>query len=87
MNTIRTQTLPIQDARIVTRAAPELRRSGTKKVAVVHWLIRSRTQVSNASHCAAEFGITAAIGIAHLDLLLDRIQAGEHVPDLGIART
>jgi succinoglycan biosynthesis transport protein ExoP len=35
MNTIGTQTIPVQDARIVTRAAPQLHRGGTKKVAMV----------------------------------------------------
>ena len=46
-------------------------------------LIRNRTQLSNAIRgYAAEFGICAAKGMAHLDLLLDRIQADESVPVL-----
>src|SRR6267378_1831486 len=46
-------------------------------------LIRNRTQLSNAirGH-AAEFGFTAARGMAHIDPLLDRIQADESVPVL-----
>jgi succinoglycan biosynthesis transport protein ExoP len=35
MNTIGTQTIPVQDVRIITRAAPQLHRGGTKKVAMV----------------------------------------------------
>jgi hypothetical protein len=38
-------------------------------------------------HSAAEFGITAAKWIAHLDPLRDRIQVGEDVPNVEIART
>jgi transposase len=46
-------------------------------------LIRNRTQLSNAirGH-AAEFGLTAAKGKAHLLPLLERIQADESVPAL-----
>ena len=41
-------------------------------------LIRNRTQLSNAIRgYAAEFGLTAAKGMAHLDPLLERIQADE----------
>ena len=44
-------------------------------------LIRNRTQLSNAIRgYAAEFGFTAARGMAHIDPLLDRIQADENVP-------
>jgi transposase len=46
-------------------------------------LIRNRTQLSNAIRgYAAEFGLTAAKGMAHLDPLLDRIQADESLPSL-----
>jgi transposase len=46
-------------------------------------LIRNRTQLSNAIRgYAAEFGLAAAKGMAHLDPLLDRIQADESVPVL-----
>jgi transposase len=46
-------------------------------------LIRNRTQLSNAIRgYAAEFGLTAAKGMAHLDLLLERIQADESLPSL-----
>ena len=46
-------------------------------------LIRNRTQLSNAIRgYAAEFGFTAAKGMAHLDPLLERIQADESVPAL-----
>lgn len=48
-------------------------------------LIRNRTQLTNAirGH-AAEFGMTAATGLAHIVPLLDRIQADERLP--GLAR-
>src|SRR5580693_7237221 len=46
-------------------------------------LIRNRTQLSNAIRgYAAEFGFAAARGMAHIDPLLDRIQADESVPVL-----
>ena len=46
-------------------------------------MIRNRTQLSNAIRgYAAEFGLTAAKGMAHLDPLLDRIQADESLPSL-----
>lgn len=46
-------------------------------------LIRNRTQLSNAIRgYAAEFGFTAAKGKAHLDPLLERIQADESIPVL-----
>ena len=46
-------------------------------------LIRNRTQLSNAIRgYAAEFGLTAAKGMAHLDPLLERIQADESLPAL-----
>ena len=46
-------------------------------------LIRNCTQLSNAIRSyAAEFGFTAAKGKAHLDPLLERIQADESVPVL-----
>jgi transposase len=46
-------------------------------------LIRNRTQLANAIRgYAAEFGLTAAKGKAHLDPLLERIRADESVPAL-----
>jgi transposase len=46
-------------------------------------MIRNRTQLSNAIRgYAAEFGLTAAKGMAHLNPLLDRIQADESLPSL-----
>ena len=46
-------------------------------------LIRNRTQLSTRIRgYAAEFGFTAARGMAHVDPLLDRIQADESVPVL-----
>jgi len=46
-------------------------------------LIRNRTQLSNAIRgYAAEFGLTAANGLANLRPLLEPIQADEGVPDL-----
>lgn len=46
-------------------------------------LIRNRTQLANAIRgYAAEFGLTAAKGKAHLDPLLERIQADESLPAL-----
>ncbi len=46
-------------------------------------LIRNRTQLANAIRgYAAEFGLTAARGKAHLDPLLERIQADESLPAL-----
>src|SRR5918994_1627813 len=46
-------------------------------------LVRNRTQLSNAirGH-ASEFGLIAAKGKAHLDPLLERIQADESLPSL-----
>src|SRR5205807_5865801 len=52
-------------------------------VALRDRLIRNRTQLSNAIRgYAAEFGFTTARGMAHIDPLLDRIQADESVPVL-----
>jgi transposase len=46
-------------------------------------LIRNRTQLSNAIRgYAAEFGLTAAKGMAHVVPLLERIQADESLPAL-----
>ncbi|OCP15858.1 MULTISPECIES: IS110 family transposase [unclassified Ensifer] len=46
-------------------------------------LIRNRTQLANAIRgYATEFGIAAAKGLAHVPLLLERIQADETVPEL-----
>jgi transposase len=46
-------------------------------------LVRNRTQLANAIRgYAAEFGVTAAKGMAHLASLLDRIQADENLPAL-----
>ena len=47
-------------------------------------LIRNRTQLANAIRgYAAEFGLTAAKGMAHLVPLLERIQTDESLPDPG----
>ena len=46
-------------------------------------LIRNCTQLSNAIRgYAAEFGVTAAKGMAHLDPLLECIQADESLPNM-----
>jgi transposase len=46
-------------------------------------LIRNRTQLANAIRgYAAEFGVTAARGLAHLEPLLARLQADESLPAL-----
>ena len=46
-------------------------------------LIRNRTELANAIRgFAAEFGLTAAKGVAHLMPLLERIQADESLPPL-----
>jgi len=46
-------------------------------------LVRQRTQLGNAIRgYAAEFGLTAAKGMAHLEPLLERLQADEQLPDL-----
>ncbi len=46
-------------------------------------LIRNQTQLSNAIRgFAAEFGVTAAKGTAHLGSLLERLQGDENLPDL-----
>jgi transposase len=46
-------------------------------------LIRNRTQLANALRgYAAELGVIAAKGMAHLDRLFDRIQADESLPGL-----
>src|ERR1700726_5162859 len=46
-------------------------------------LIRNRTQLANSIRgYAAEFGLTAAKGLAHLVPLLERIQADESLPVL-----
>jgi transposase len=46
-------------------------------------LIRNRTQLANAIRgYAAEFGLTAAKGMAHLAPLLERTQADESLPAL-----
>lgn len=52
-------------------------------VGVRERLIRNRTQLANAIRgYAIEFGISAAKGLAHVPLLLERIQADEIVPEL-----
>jgi transposase len=52
-------------------------------VGVRDWLARNRTQLTNAirGH-AGEFGLIAAKGKAHLDPLLERIQADQSLPSL-----
>jgi len=55
-------------------------------VGVRERLIRNRTQLANAIRgYAAEFGLTAARGMANLVPLLDRIQADESLPALAQA--
>jgi transposase len=50
-------------------------------------LIRNRTQLANAIRgYAAEFGLTAAKGMAHLPQLLERIQGDESLPTLARER-
>jgi transposase len=52
-------------------------------VGVREWPIRNRTQLANAIRgYAAEFGLTAARGMANLVPLLDCIQADENLPTL-----
>lgn len=52
-------------------------------VGVRDLLIRDRAQLANAIRgYAAEFGISAARGLAHIPLLLERIQFDETVPEL-----
>src|SRR5690348_14755191 len=52
-------------------------------VGVRDQLVRNRTQLANAIRgYAAEFGLTAAKGMAHLAQLLERIHADEGVPAL-----
>jgi transposase len=52
-------------------------------VGVRYRLIRNRTQLANAIRgYAAEFGLNAAKGMAHLRPLLDRIEADESLPAL-----
>src|SRR5450631_736173 len=57
--------------------------AGLMMVGVRDRLIRNRTHLANAirGH-AAEFGLTAAKGMAHLVPLLDRIEADESLPAL-----
>src|SRR6202051_3358366 len=53
------------------------------RVGVRDRLIRNRTQLANSIRgYAAEFGLTAAKGMAHLAPLLERIQADETLPAL-----
>jgi transposase len=57
--------------------------AGLMLISVRDRLIRNRTQLSNAIRgYAAEFGLTAAKGKAHLVPLLERIQADESLPAL-----
>lgn len=52
-------------------------------VGVRERLIRARTQLANAIRgYAAEFGISAARGLAHISMLLERIRTDEIVPEL-----
>ena len=68
--------------RFVPVKSPE-QQAALMLVSVRDRLIRNRTQLANAirGH-AAEFGLTAAKGMAHLCPLLDRIQADESLPAL-----
>jgi len=61
------------------------RQAALMLVGVRDRLIRTRTQLANAIRgYAAEFGLTAARGMAHLVPLLERLQADESLP--GLAR-
>jgi len=66
--------------RFVPVKSPE-QQAALMLVSVRDRLVRNRTQLANAirGH-AAEFGLTAAQGMAHLGPLLDRIQADESLP-------
>jgi len=68
--------------RFVPAKSPE-QQGALMLVSVRDRLIRNRTQLANAirGH-AAEFGLTAAKGMAHLVALFDRIQADESLPAL-----
>jgi len=68
--------------RFVPVKSPE-QQAALMLVSVRDRLIRNRTQLANAirGH-AAEFGLTAAKGMAHLVPLLERIQADESLPAL-----
>jgi transposase len=59
--------------------------AGLMLVGVRDRLIRNRTQLANAIRGrAAEFGLTAAKGIAHLVPLLERIEGDESLPVLAL---
>jgi transposase len=68
--------------RFVPAKSPE-QQAALMLVSVRDRLVRNRTQLANAirGH-AAEFGLTAAQGMAHLGPLLDRIQADVSLPAL-----
>jgi transposase len=66
-----------------TKPAARGRKPASGRGIVSDRLIRNRTHLANALRgYAAEFGLTAAKGMAHLDPLLDRIQADESLPSL-----
>lgn len=66
---------------VPVKAADE--QAATMLVGVRDRLIRNRTQLANAMRgYATEFGISVAKGLAHIPLLLERIQSDETVPKL-----
>jgi len=66
---------------VPVKAADE--QAATMLVGVRDRLIRNRTQLANAMRgYATEFGISVAKGLAHIPLLLERIQSDETVPEL-----
>ncbi len=57
--------------------------AGLMLISVRTRLIANRTQLANAIRgYANEFGISAAKGLAHIPLLLERVQTDGTVPDL-----
>ena len=72
---------PADNAFLPVKTAEQ--QSALMLVGVRDRLIRNRTELTNAIRgFAGEFGLTAAKGKAHLDPLLERIQADESLPAL-----
>ncbi len=68
--------------RFVPAKTPE-QQAGLMLVGMRERLILAQTQLANTIRgYAAEFGLTAAKGISHIPLLLERIMVDETVPDL-----
>ena len=68
--------------RLVAIKTPE-QQSGQMLVGVRESLLRRRTQVSNTIRgYAAEYGLVAPRGLAHLEPLIARIEADQTLPDL-----